>query len=540
MNDATRAPLVSRIELVVTFTCIAATAAIVPLAGRTVDAVRDEPGVAALFLLLVLALQRLSVRGYGGGHIGVSAVGVLAAGFVLGVGPAMVIAAVTPLVQWTWVRGLFHRTVFDAAQLALAAGAGAAAYAALADLATWTHFPAALVAGALYATVNTGLLCIAIGLSDSRPILSVWRERFVWARFHYVSFGPLALGVAFAYERLGLVGMAAFAVPPALVLLSVRQYVEHTRASVEEIVRKNAEITERNEDLNALFELAGGLAARAHDHVSLIEYAEVHLTRLTGEHTRIQLGDTGDGEALIAGGRVVARLSFTGDGGERWERLRDTLVPQLATAVESACLIERVRKTHRDTIAALSRSMEAKDYYTGGHTERVAEIAAALARRLGFDESDVAAIEIGALLHDIGKIGIPERVLHKPSALDDEEWEMMKRHPVISEYILQEIDLHPFVLQIARSTHERIDGAGYPDGLLGDDVPLPARIVLVADAFDALTSDRPYRRARPVRDALDEIAANVGTQFCPRVVAALDDVFREQPELFATELRAVA
>ena len=134
-------------------------------------------------------------------------------------------------------------------------------------------------------------------------------------------------------------------------------------------------------------------------------------------------------------------------------------------------------------------------------------------------------------MHDIGKIGIPESILRKPGPLDNDEWIVMKRHPVISELILSEIELSPIVLQIARSSHERMDGAGYPDGLAGEEIPVPARIVLVADAFDALTSDRPYRRSRRPRAAIDEIVANQGSQFCPLVVAALERLYREEPAL---------
>ena len=184
--------------------------------------------------------------------------------------------------------------------------------------------------------------------------------------------------------------------------------------------------------------------------------------------------------------------------------------------------------------------MEAKDYYTGGHTERVAEVAVALAERLGYSGVELDAIQIGALLHDIGKIGIPEQILHKPGPLDDEEWRVMKEHPLISEYILAEVDLHPIVLKVARSSHERMDGKGYPDGLPGDQIPLPARIVLVADAFDALTSDRPYRSARTVAAAMEEVRAHTGTQFCPHVVEALEALYREQPQLLGgVVLRAV-
>jgi HD-GYP domain-containing protein (c-di-GMP phosphodiesterase class II) len=207
-----------------------------------------------------------------------------------------------------------------------------------------------------------------------------------------------------------------------------------------------------------------------------------------------------------------------------------------AAAVEEIRLANlSLRRAHKDTIAALSRSMEAKDLYTGGHTERVAAVAVGIARRLGFRDEELEAIEIGALLHDIGKIGIPEQVLRKPGRLTEDEWELIKTHPVISEYILSELDLHPFVRQCARSSHERIDGTGYPDGLDGETIPLPARIVLVADALDALTSTRPYRAARPILGALAEIRAHTGTQFCPRVVAALEEIWRREPALFGAE-----
>ena len=199
-----------------------------------------------------------------------------------------------------------------------------------------------------------------------------------------------------------------------------------------------------------------------------------------------------------------------------------------------------MRRTHLATIAALSRSMAAKDDYTGGHTERVAEIAVALANRLDFRGDELHALEIGALLHDIGKIGISERVLNKPGPLDQDEWALMKKHPLISEYILSSVDLPAVVRQIARWSHERIDGSGYPDGLAGDAIPLAARIVLVADAWDAITSDRPYRAARLPIEALGEIRANAGTQFCTKVVVALEELYLDAPKLLrGTTLRAV-
>lgn len=232
--------------------------------------------------------------------------------------------------------------------------------------------------------------------------------------------------------------------------------------------------------------------------------------------------------------QYVAR---TRDSVEEVRRANEEL--RLANS-DLARVIEESQKQHLATIAALSRSIEAKDGSTGEHTERVAELAVALARRAGYSGADLDAIQIGGLLHDIGKIGVPEAILNKPGALSDEEWEVMKRHPLVSEHILSGIGLSPIVLQIARSSHERFDGRGYPDGLAADEIPLPARIVLVADAFDAITSDRPYRRGRSVVDALGELHLNAGTQFCPDIVAALEKLYVEQPHLLgAGRLRAV-
>jgi putative nucleotidyltransferase with HDIG domain len=335
-----------------------------------------------------------------------------------------------------------------------------------------------------------------------------------------------------------------------MMMVSVRQYVARTKQGVEDVRRANEELrvaneelATRNADLQALLQFAGGLAARAHDRGELVTYARDALSTITGGRVRIHEPDAADGSELIAGGTVVGRIEIDAPSEldkARWRRLREAILPQLATAIESADLVEHVRKTHLATIAALSKSMEAKDFYTGGHTERVAGVAVALARRLGYTGAELDAIEVGALLHDIGKIGIPERILQKPGPLDDEEWKVMREHPIISEYILSEVDLHPIVLQIARSSHERIDGGGYPDGRKGDDIPLPARIVLVADAFDALTSDRPYRRARSVSAALDELREHAGTQFCEVVLEAMERLSAEEPTVLgAPHLQAV-
>ena len=546
MAASARTDLSPSVGLLITIVAIVATAAAALTAHSTLAIAQAEPAAFTCFLLLTIALQLFSIEGFGGGTIGVSGIGMLATGFVLGPGAAVAVGLASGVVNLAVRRGVLHRAIFDAGQWALAAGAGALVYhlVTLLDDGVAGRLAGAGAAGIAYSAINNTLLCLAIGLSTETPPTAVWRERFRWARVHYLSFGPLALGCALAYEQIGVVGLIAFALPPGLVLFSVRQYLDRTRAAVEEVRAANAELAARNEDLHELFEFAGGLAARAHDQEALVRYAERTLSRLRGAQARLTVGEVAGGERLYAGGTYVGALLADGpaEGDHaRWDRLRETLLPQLATALESSTLVQQLRDTHREVIAALSRSMEAKDYYTGGHTERVAEVAVAIGRRLGFSGADLDAIEIGALLHDIGKIGIPERILHKQAPLDEEEWRVMKEHPVISDRILSEVKLHPIVRQIARWSHERIDGTGYPDGLAGDDIPLPARIALVADAFDALTSDRPYRRGRHPRAAIDELRAGVGTQFCPRVIEALERVYAEEPELLGDRgLRAVA
>ncbi len=396
-------------------------------APQLVGAFSEQPERSVTVLALTLVLQMFALQVYGRGSVSVSAIGILTGAFLLNTGAAMSIAIIAALAQWLRRRGQLYKAVFDAANFALSAAVASLLFHALPQ----SRLLAALLAGLAYAAINNGLLCLVMSLSEDISWRSIWTERFHWARYHFLLFGPLALAGTIAYEQIGTTGLAAFALPPALMILSVRQYLERTTSAVEEIRQANLDL----------------------------------------------------------------------------------------------------RRAHRDTIAALSRSMEMKDIYTGGHTERVAAIAVALARELGYRNDELEAIEIGALLHDIGKIGVPEQILRKEGPLDESEWKVIKNHSVVSDYILSELDLHPFVRECARSSHERIDGAGYPDGLAGDEIPLPARIVFVADAYDALTSTRSYRAARPPLAALAEIRAHADSQFCLRVVAALERLWKTDRQL---------
>jgi diguanylate cyclase (GGDEF)-like protein len=189
---------------------------------------------------------------------------------------------------------------------------------------------------------------------------------------------------------------------------------------------------------------------------------------------------------------------------------------------EKRDLLRDMQRSYVSTITSLARTIEAKDPYTGGHTERVARVALLLARELDLHPDQLRAVEVGAIIHDIGKVGVPDHVLLKPGRLDEGEFAVMRRHPEISSYIVGELELPAIVKQMVRSHHERFDGRGYPDRLVGEEIPLVARILSVADTLDAMTSDRPYRGALPLAEALAEIRQERGRQFCPRVVDALD------------------
>jgi putative nucleotidyltransferase with HDIG domain len=533
--------------------CVASVVFAVSVMGSW-HAVAEAPLAFAAFALLTLILQVIVVDVYGRGTLSYSGTGLLATAIAFGVGPAMSVAVLAAVLLMIRMRSPLHRGLFNAANFALSVAAGGYVYNlfSVSGESTFVRLGPSLLAGAAYCIVNVGLLTLVMSFAEGLRPLAIWNERFRWFTPYYLVSGPLAVALTSAYTSVGLVGMLAFTMPPAMMMLSIRQYVSRTRQAVEdvrnandELQLANAALEERNDDLHELFEFAGGLAARGHDRESLVGFAQEALSKLTGTHVRVNIGlAEAGGQLLVAGGQPLGSVSLQDSAAydeSRWRRLRDALLPQLATALESAELVEQVRKTHLQTIAALSRSMEAKDCYTGGHTERVATVSVALARRLGFSGAELDAVEIGALLHDIGKIGIPERILHKPLPLDDDEWQVMRQHPIISESILSEVELPEIVLQIARSSHERMDGRGYPDALPGADIPLAARIVLVADAFDALTSDRPYRRGRHVAAAFVELREHVGTQFCPSVIEALETVLLEEPSVLgAVELRAVS
>jgi ribonuclease P protein subunit RPR2 len=191
---------------------------------------------------------------------------------------------------------------------------------------------------------------------------------------------------------------------------------------------------------------------------------------------------------------------------------------------------EQLKQNYLATVLTLASAVEAKDDYTGGHIHRVHDLGLLLARSIVPLEIDDPHLAYGFLLHDIGKLAVPDAVLNKPGKLDDEEWELMRGHPEAGVRILAPIPFLGRALDVVRHHHERWDGCGYPDGLAGEDIPRWARIFAVVDTVDAVTSDRPYRAGMPLRVALEEIEKGAGTQFDPACVEGFLRLDRDHVE----------
>jgi HD-GYP domain-containing protein (c-di-GMP phosphodiesterase class II) len=189
--------------------------------------------------------------------------------------------------------------------------------------------------------------------------------------------------------------------------------------------------------------------------------------------------------------------------------------------------LERAREMYFATMKSLAQVVEAKDPTTRGHLDRTAHYGLELARRVDPALAARPEVAYGFFLHDIGKVGIPESILCKTGPLNDLEWIVMRSHPHVGAKIVEPIPFMGDAVEIVRSHHERYDGSGYPHGLHGEEIPIGARIFAIADAFDAMTSDRPYRRALPVEEAVGRIEAGAGSQFDPTCVEVFSDLVAE-------------
>ncbi len=229
-------------------------------------------------------------------------------------------------------------------------------------------------------------------------------------------------------------------------------------------------------------------------------------------------------EVQIVVERTLDKRRLIRENREHQERLEELVAQRTHELVEKNLEVQRLygelESSYESTLHALVTALDFRDNETQGHSYRVVEYALVVAEQLGIGEPQLTAIRRGAILHDVGKIGVPDAVLRKPGKLDEREWIEMRRHPEIGYRMLEHVPFLAPSLDIVLSHQERFDGAGYPRGLKGEQIPLGARIFAVVDTFDAMTSDRPYRKALSIATSREEIERCSGTQFDPRVVAA--------------------
>ena len=224
---------------------------------------------------------------------------------------------------------------------------------------------------------------------------------------------------------------------------------------------------------------------------------------------------------ILDGGRlgcIAVAPPKDGEFTERQLRLLAGIAHQSRLALTNAGNFHQLERTFLETVEALANALEANDEYTSSHARWITDLALKVGEELGLGGSSLKRLELGALFHDIGKIGIPETILSKPGPLTPEEREVVETHPELGEKIIAPIDRLEEVRPIVRHCHERYDGAGYPDRLSGEEIPIESRIILVCDAYHAMTTDRPYRKRLPAEEALRRLEEAAGTQFDPRVV----------------------
>ena len=230
--------------------------------------------------------------------------------------------------------------------------------------------------------------------------------------------------------------------------------------------------------------------------------------------------ETGD---AVAGAIYLDTASDGAPFAEHDLDLLTAIARQAGVALHRAQLIEELEQLFVRVVETLVATVEAKDIYTYGHSARVSKLSRQIGERMGFDRERLEQIKVAGLLHDVGKIGIPETILGKAGKLTDEEWEYIRSHPQIGESIIRQLGSRRLaeVQRIVRHHHEKLDGSGYPDGLSGDAIPLGARVMAVADAYDAMTSNRPYRAPMSSEAAIEELRRHAGAQFEPAAVEAL-------------------
>ena len=279
-----------------------------------------------------------------------------------------------------------------------------------------------------------------------------------------------------------------------------------------------------SQTLNTILAMTGEIAACSVGAIKLIDLETKELRVMA--HQGVANEDSGPfwkyDVPLKIGERTIGVFELVRKAGDQLgdteRKMLETLAAQAAIAIENARLFEDTQQVYYETLKSLARALEARDDYTRGHSERVAQLSRALARDMGLDETECGLIFNSALLHDIGKIGVRDEILLKPRQLTEQEMDVIRKHPTFGNVILGPLKFLGRAAELVMFHHERWDGTGYPDGLEGEKIPLPSRIIAVCDTYDAMTSDRPYRGALTHGEAMTLILKEAGRQLDPAVV----------------------
>jgi diguanylate cyclase (GGDEF)-like protein/putative nucleotidyltransferase with HDIG domain len=413
------------------------------------------PNLDTIGLLVILAVvaELLQLENVSGDtSVSVSVAVNFAAGLIAGIPGIVFVSATIALIHRLRFRPHLYKTAFNWAVHIMAGTAPVITVSLLGIPLTAAQIPVLLIpvtlAAATYYLIETGLIAIAISLSEGSEVLPTWGEQFRWLASHYIVLCVMGLFLAIAHVAMGALGALVFAMPVFMMRYVQKQYVERTESSVRELKRMNHELVFANHEID--------IASRA------------------------------------------------------------------------------IRQLNDELFLTLAKIIDARDPYIAGHAAKVGEYATTLAMELRLPAERVALVRQAAFLHDIGKMGISEKVLQKPARLTPEEYALVKKHASLGADFLETCQsLRPLV-PFVRYHHEWWNGQGY-DGLRGEQAPLEARILAVCDAIDAMASDRPYHRAKPFDEIISEVKRCSGTQFDPQVVEAfLQIAEREGADLFTT------
>lgn len=426
-----------------------AIAAILTWWGFSVQPVPNPIGL-AVFAVLAIFAELFQVNVYGFNTVSVSVAVIFASGLIASLPGVAVTSAVVALTHYFRAHPQLHQTLFNWATHVIAGTVPALTTYMLGLRFGAENLPMllaeAVILGLLYYTIDTGLIAIAIGLSEKQGLWRTWHAQFRWLIYHYVALCIMGMFLAMAFQTLGLPGVIVFALPPFMMYYAQKQYVERTEESTRELQRMNQELTRANQE-------------------------------------------------IVGANRSIKDLSD-------------------------------------ELFLVLAKIIDARDPFVSSHTTKVADYAVAIAGELGLPASRVESIRQAALLHDIGKIGVSEQILHKPAKLTGEEYQIIKIHTSLGAELLETCQGLRHLAPIVKHHHEWWNGTGYPDNLQGEAIPVESRILAVCDAVEAMASDRPYSRARSLEEIIAELRRCAGTQFDPLIVEKFVRVAQRQGRQF--------